>query len=303
MSKAVRSPFSRAFSLIELLVVVLIIGLLIGLLLPALAASREAGRRAQCVNNLRQLGIALSSYESTHSSFPLGGVNRLVKGAPNSTVGRTRMDWGTPADFPARLDPSSPQQSPLYNTINFKVPSDAGGPDKAAGFTLWRTSLAVFLCPSDSGHDDGFRVSNAEDATWGQYPHAGPPIDPATGTAMTEVPVSSYIGSFGDNYSMTTLVPSSPWESPCGVDLPAGQVRIGWPGFWGTTYGCDEAAGRDGGGKLRGIFDYRTGQLIRLADITDGTSMTVLAGETLAAQRADVTLWEAHTRRLAPPSQ
>ena len=296
MSKAVRSPFSRAFSLIELLVVVLIIGLLIGLLLPALAASREAGRRAQCVNNLRQLGIALSSYESTHSSFPLGGVNRLVKGAPELNGWTNSDGLGYASGFSWRvLILPHLEQSPLYNTINFKVPSDAGGPDKAAGFTLWRTSLAVFLCPSDSGHDDGFRVSNAEDATWGQYPHAGPPIDPATGTAMTEVPVSSYIGSFGDNYSMTTLVPSSPWESPCGVDLPAGQVRIGWPGFWGTTYGCDEAAGRDGGGKLRGIFDYRTGQLIRLADITDGTSMTVLAGETLAAQRADVTLWEAHS--------
>ncbi len=112
---------------------------------------------------------------------------------------------------------------------------------------------------------------------------------------VTEVPVTSYVGSFGDNYSMTTLVPSSPWETPCGVNLPPGQPRIGWPGFWGTTYGCNESAGRDGGGKLRGIFDYRTGQITRLGEITDGTSATILVGEALSAQRADVTLWEAHS--------
>src|SRR5206468_12274352 len=106
-------------------------------------------------------------------------------------------------------------------------------------------------------------------------------------------PVKSYDGSFGDNYSMTTLVASSPWETPCGVDLPPGQTRIGWPGFWGTTYGCNAAAGRDNGGKLRGIFDYRTGQTTRLGEVTDGTSSTIIVGEGLSAQRADNTLWDA----------
>src|SRR3978361_693676 len=64
---------SRAFTLIELLVVIAIIAVLIALLLPAVQAAREAARRAQCVNNLKQLGLALHNYESANVCFPPGG--------------------------------------------------------------------------------------------------------------------------------------------------------------------------------------------------------------------------------------
>src|SRR5262249_25562137 len=68
----------RGFTLIELLVVIAIIAVLIALLLPAVQAAREAARRAQCINNLKQLGIAIHNYESTNGVFPMGAARRGV---------------------------------------------------------------------------------------------------------------------------------------------------------------------------------------------------------------------------------
>ncbi len=129
----------RAFTLIELLVVIAIIAVLIALLLPAVQAARESARRAQCLNNLKQIGLALHNYHSTYDTFPPGYIS-VTRG--NQPTGQDiGPGWGWGAMILGNLE-----QTSIANSLNFSLLTSAPGSQ-----TVRQTSLSVFLCPSNSG--------------------------------------------------------------------------------------------------------------------------------------------------------
>ena len=130
------------FTLIELLVVIAIIAVLIALLLPAVQAAREAARRSQCVNNLKQLGLAIQNYHSALGCFPPG--RRRIVG-PADGADRPGADWSAQAMMLPYLE-----QSALYNSMNFNlVCIGASGYDGYQANTSGvNTQISAFLCPS-----------------------------------------------------------------------------------------------------------------------------------------------------------
>ena len=139
----------RGFTLIELLVVIAIIAVLIALLLPAVQAAREAARRAQCTNNLKQIGLALHNYHSTHDTFPMGGTPGRRMDNPSDLIGGTSgSPWG--AWSAQSLFLPYMEQTPIYNALNFNVATQ--GPPQfgpAAVSTGIRTTINSFVCPSN----------------------------------------------------------------------------------------------------------------------------------------------------------
>src|SRR3954454_18323283 len=155
------------FTLIELLVVIAIISLLIGLLLPAVQAAREAARRAQCLNNLRQLGPSASNYESALRSFPPGAIYFNATDCANNCQGtHAERDFGAMSFLLLHME-----QVNAYNAINFQLA--AGGPSGLWGginvAEINRTGLGFrvnsSICPSDSPQDPTFVKVNAYSQT------------------------------------------------------------------------------------------------------------------------------------------
>ncbi len=250
------------FTLIELLVVIAIIAVLIALLLPAVQAAREAARRTQCVNNLKQMGLGIHNYIGTNDMFPPSA----TKGGWNLTS--NELSWR------AMILPQM-ELGPQYNSINFSLQMNQN--PYPAMLTVWYTTFNVFLCPSDGQGQSpaGF----APLGNTGSVPTLNSTPDPA----RPYVPITNYMMSFGDNYAIGNLTSQqNPWETPFGTTAVPPNPQIGVAGFWGT---------KDSGGSMRGFADYRDGQTATIASVTDGTSNTILLGESLPAEDPNNEMW------------
>ena len=147
-----RGSWRLAFTLVELLVVIAIIGILIALLLPAVQAAREAARRSQCVNNLRQIGLALQNYHDVNLKFPS---SYGTASTPNTTNvgGRSWMY----AILPYM------ELNNLYTTANYSLPLGSGSPGSSTytvNTKVSETVVPAFLCPSDQ-NEGGLMGSRA----------------------------------------------------------------------------------------------------------------------------------------------
>jgi prepilin-type N-terminal cleavage/methylation domain-containing protein/prepilin-type processing-associated H-X9-DG protein len=193
----------HGFTLIELLVVIAIIAVLIALLLPAVQSAREAARRAQCTNNLKQMGLAMHNYHQAVGSFPLG--NTLAY----SDVGQ-QTDWGTWSAHAMMLPYM--EQGPLYNACNFSWDAWYQGSTNSwtghpANTTVWRSIVNTFLCPSDglAGQVGGTSVSGDNANTNNYFGSLGTTTNPwnATSTGIFAHLTSYSIAAVTDGTSNT----------------------------------------------------------------------------------------------------
>ena len=206
-----------AFTLIELLVVIAIIAVLIALLLPAVQAAREAARRAQCTNNIKQIGLAANNYESSNGCYPGGSYSATLFNPPH---------WSTyPENFSSfvRMLPYF-EQAPMYNAVNFSSSTSAG----AENLTIAGVQINSLICPSDT-QNQSIQIPTTQ-ASSGVTPGWSFDIIPAlfpTPASNFRQAFTSYAGNAGTfTFGFSNLMPSTILQQFNGVIYNDSAVKI-----------------------------------------------------------------------------
>ena len=251
----------RGFTLIELLVVIAIIAVLIALLLPAVQSAREAARRAQCVNNLKQIGLGLHNYHSSNGTFPLGGTVAW------STSYGASENWGTWSASALLL--GYMEQLPVYNACNFNLTvAHYLGAGYGMNYTVTFTKLNSFICPSDGQSPDppvgGTPIAPGSSVMcWGWTGHSNnyyASLGTSSNYANTNGPTSGLFTEAGPCYGLQACTDGS------SNTIAYGEALIG---LWGISClnwrGGPEVA-TPPSGNAQGLFDVSTNPLSVVTD-------------------------------------
>jgi prepilin-type N-terminal cleavage/methylation domain-containing protein/prepilin-type processing-associated H-X9-DG protein len=249
------------FTLIELLVVIAIISVLIALLLPAVQAAREAARRAQCINNLKQIGLATLNFESTYGTLP-AKVLRIPVADPNADAQAALPTVA--ASYLTQILPYM-DQSVIYNQINlYQAASDTANIPPSTGLhsglnSVYSVAINTFLCPSSPGP----ATINYYNTFWGPYGDGGGDV------------CTPGVPNPGGGVTNLNPPPVQIWGRTDYFPIPGLHNTALQAAGMSPAYIAMVGEGKDSGT----ITDPLITGKIRLASITDGTSNTLYVSE------------------------
>jgi prepilin-type N-terminal cleavage/methylation domain-containing protein/prepilin-type processing-associated H-X9-DG protein len=239
----------NGFTLVELLVVIAIIGVLVALLLPAIQAAREAARRTQCINNLKQLALGCQNHHDTHGHFPTGGWGWFWVGDPDRGFGKEQ-----PGGWAYNLLPFFEQQQ-LHDLGSDGNPAAAPRPQRQAAEQVVMQPIAMITCPSRRPSEGTFPMSTNDGGDQGLFNSLTPDVAGRSDYAMNS------------GHAINEIPDGVLGQGPKGYDVAATWTANG-------TWGSEQQQYKD---QLTGISYERSEVGIR--QISDGTTNTYLIGE------------------------